>query len=103
MVDLIFSHYLELSSLFKKAGGREQRVAGVPPVVATAERQKAEGKKFQSCPPWLLYVASRSSNKVTGPSFSISTCIIAPNLPVSTCKPLARNLLTKLLYKFSAV
>ncbi|MDZ8258877.1 non-ribosomal peptide synthetase [Nostoc sp. ChiQUE01b] len=32
---------------FEKAGGREQRVAGVPPVVATAKRQEAGGRRAE--------------------------------------------------------
>ncbi len=40
------------------------------------------------------YSRSRSSSSVTGPSFSIETCIIAPNWPVSTRKPLCRNFST---------
>src|SRR4028119_728015 len=39
---------------------------------------------------------SLSNTKVTGPSFSIKTCIIAPNTPVSTFKPLCRNFSTNL-------
>ena len=49
-----------------------------------------------------FHLASRSNIKVTGPSFSIPTDIIAPNSPVSTFKPLVRNLSTKLLYKSTA-
>ncbi|MBD2448701.1 non-ribosomal peptide synthase/polyketide synthase [Nostoc sp. FACHB-152] len=35
-----------ISHPFEKAEGREQRVAGLPPVVETAERQEAEGNKL---------------------------------------------------------
>ncbi len=56
MVNLIFSHHLEL-------------------VEARHCRAPTNIYYYRINP----YIASRSSTKVTGPSFSIDTCIIAPN------------------------